>query len=260
MDWLRGIGTWFGDVWRWLTAVQADAWAASAGWVTALIALATVIVAGKYAHRQLGAALEQVREAQTTRDEQAQPNVVVFMEHNHADWHMLELVVKNFGTTPALNVRMSITPTPQVSAAAQSEDVMELLYPELIPFLAPSQEWRTFWDSGPSRVRTSGIASRHEAAIKFEDSRGKAFTTNAILDWDIFVGTMHVDTKGVHDIAKLLDDRLEAQNKLLEGIGQVLARYSVEHQGIWVYGSRDDAERQFRAERAQREAEEAAES
>ncbi|MCX4096170.1 hypothetical protein [Nocardia sp. alder85J] len=108
--WVRSIGSWFGDAWDWLLHVRADAWAATAGWATAAIALGTVVVAGIYVRKQVRAALDQADEARKTREEQAQPNVTIFMDHNPADWDFLELVIKNFGATPAHNVRVMISP------------------------------------------------------------------------------------------------------------------------------------------------------
>lgn len=86
------------------------------------------------------------------------------------------------------------------------------------------------------------------------------FTTRAILDWDIYVGARRVVIKGTHDLVRLFDDKLKEQNRVLSDIRQILARYSREHEGIWVYGANDDGEREFRVERARQEAEEAAES
>lgn len=163
-----------------LTNMRADAWAALAAWVTAGIALVTVIVAGWFANKQVKAALGQIdaahdaqrkqdeqaqvalatqarlaqetleheaREAQKTRDEQSQPNVVIYVEQNQAIWYALELVIKNFGATPAYDVRLSFDPVPMVSPHASGEQTAsELWIPEVIPTLAPTQEWRTLWD------------------------------------------------------------------------------------------------------------------
>lgn len=275
--------------WGWMRHVRADAWSAAASWAAVTVAVITVLVAGFFAHKQVNEAKKQVREAQSarlqqerqarealasqakiaqdalnhqaaqaqeTREKQAQPNVTAYMEHSLASWHLIELVIKNFGATPAYNVEVSFDPPPQVSAEIKGQRNTNLPYPELIPFLAPQQEWRTFWDSGIERTAAENIASHHDVEVKFEDDRGKPFVTKAILDWEILVGKFHVENKGINDFVKVFDRKLKEQNQVLEEIRKVLVRYSEEHEGIWVYHSQDDDERQFRAERAQQEAEE----
>ncbi|MET8779838.1 hypothetical protein ABZV58_33020 [Nocardia sp. NPDC004654] len=69
--------------------MTADAWAATAGWMTALIAGVTVVVAGRYAAKQVKEAKNQVQEAQQTRRDQAQPNVVAFAESDRTHWNAL---------------------------------------------------------------------------------------------------------------------------------------------------------------------------
>lgn len=243
---------WIGDAWDavygWFDGLSAEEWSALGTWVAVIVALVTVIVGGKYA-------AQQVAEARRTREEQAQPNVVTFMESNHAVWQMMELVVKNFGTTPAYGVQLEFDSDPKVSPASDSEAITDLDYPKLIPILAPWQEWRTFWDFAPKRMATEGLATRHKATVHYKDSRDKAFTTEAILDWETLIGTKRVGTKSIHDLTKLVEEKLQTQNKVLDGIGRVLAEYATEHQGIWVYGSNDAREREYRAEQRRQEAE-----
>ena len=44
-----------------------------------------------------------------------QPNVVMFMEPAATDWDLIELVVKNFGRTPAYNIRFDFPQPPTVA-------------------------------------------------------------------------------------------------------------------------------------------------
>ncbi|WP_063009371.1 hypothetical protein [Nocardia nova] len=263
--------------------MRADAWAALAAWVTAGIALVTVIVAGWFANKQVKAALGQIeaardaqrkqdeqaqtalatqarlaqetleheaREAQKTRDEQSQPNVVMFTEPNHTFWEDLELVVKNFGATPAYDVRLSFDTQPQVSPnpMAPSEGVTDLSYPEVIPILAPAQEWRTSWDYAPERLQAEGLATRHEGTVAYTDSQGKPYTTKAVLDWDTLKDTIRMEVKTVHHVAKLL----QRQNDLLESMTRALNNFGSENSGVWVYAA-DAAPEAQRRERRQAE-------
>ena len=169
-----------------------EQWSATAAWVTAAIALA----AGLIAVRQLG-------EARRLRLEQAQPYVAVFMESgDDVDERFVYLVIRNFGTTAAMNVRLEIDPAPQRAAGGGVEDVW---LPDCIPVLVPGQEWRTLWDFAPRRAEDE-LSSRHDATVAFEDSQGKRFQFAYVLDWSVSKERMHVTTYGIHHAAKALRD------------------------------------------------------
>jgi hypothetical protein len=174
----------------------ADGWAAAASWVTALIAGVAAIVA-----------LRQLGEARRLRLEQAQPYVVAYMDPSGAGNYFLDLVLRNFGTTAAHDVRLTIDPPPQ-QAAHQSR---MLWLPESLPVLAPGQEWRTFWDSG-ARV-SSDLPERHEASVRCKDSVGRELPPLAsILDFaahkqgNLVVYGMHDAAKALREIDKRLRD------------------------------------------------------
>jgi hypothetical protein len=82
------------------------AWAALGTCVAAGFAGATVVIAGLAAWFARG----QVLEARETRRAVAQPNVVVFADLSPQNWHYLDFVIKNFGETPADNIRLTLPP------------------------------------------------------------------------------------------------------------------------------------------------------
>jgi hypothetical protein len=90
------------------------------------------------------------------------------------------------------------------------------------------------------------LPSVHTATVTYEDSHGRDYETEAVLDSEVFKGTTWVDIKTVHDLVKLLDTQLEEQNKGLTAIHRRLAEFGTEHEGMWIYGSDDDEERQYR--------------
>lgn len=292
-----------------------DFWSASAAWVAVLIGIATVVVAGRYAKQQVEKAQEQVGEARDARlaqaqqaqdaintqvriaEEQAQPNVVLYTELNPSVKRFIEIVIKNFGTTPAYHVKATFDPplkaTPNNFSKGKLADVP---VPEF-PILAPGQEWRTGWDFSLARKRHQKkwaplagkteseltdeqkfaiqahmsytgetytyeqviadmtLPSLHTATVTYEDSHGKSYTTNAVLDSELFKDTTWVDIKTVHDLTKLLDKHLKEQVRGLEAIHRRLAEFGTEHEGIWIYGSDDDDEREYRRRVAEAEAE-----
>jgi hypothetical protein len=127
--------------------MSAEAWTAMA----ALAQVGTVGVAGW----ALIYARGQVQEARETRERVAQPNVVVFSDHNPKNWQYLDFVVKNFGETPAYSIKLTMA-APDVSPyhnniTGEDVGVSKLYIPEHFAVLAPGQEWRSVWDSAIKR-------------------------------------------------------------------------------------------------------------
>jgi len=71
--------------------MHADAWAALAKWVTAAIAFGAALYARN-----------QVSEARKTRESVAQPNVVVFVDHNRKNWQYMDFVGQELRTDTRL--------------------------------------------------------------------------------------------------------------------------------------------------------------
>jgi hypothetical protein len=190
-----------------LIVAVADSWSPAA--FSALAAWATVgiaALAGTVAVRQLGEA-RKVRQAQeASRREQVQPNVVAYIQQNEAEPVLIELVVRNFGVTPAYEVRLNITPAPVRAIDASDSGANDRVWlPERLPVLVPGQEWRTLWDSGLSRYGKD-LPDRHDATVKFRDSGGTEHTTRAILDWRMVWDREQVTVYGIHHAAKALRD------------------------------------------------------
>lgn len=193
------------DILEWIGGTNPDAWAAGAGWFTATIAAVAGI-----------AAFKQVREARALREEQAQPYVVAYMEPNQTSFQIIDLVVKNFGTTAAFDVHMKSDP-PLIRSSHQQDEPEPVRAFDSIPILVPNQEWRIFWDSSFSREGKK-LQDKFTVTITYTDSYGKKrrkrknFETVSLLDWTVYEGAMEVDALGIHDIAKSLkaiDDKLK---------------------------------------------------
>lgn len=177
--------------------VSADQWTAGAAVVTAVVAAVAATVAGRVGIRQLG-------EARELRMAQAAPYVVAYAEPSAASPVLIELVVKNLGTTAAHDVRVVIDPPPMRAAGGGEPE--SLTFPDLIPVLVPGQEFRTFWDSGIAR-RESGLPDRHEAVVTFSDTWGKhAAPLRYVLDWGPLWGRDVLTVRSLHDAADALRD------------------------------------------------------
>ena len=193
-----------------------------AAWLAVCVTIAALV----YAWRQFHQAKEQ-------GEDLAQPNVAMFMEPSASDWHLIELVVKNFGQKPAYGIKFEFATPPTVpryeSADADNYvDIVPLKLPLEIPYLAPSQEWRTVWDSALDRKQLGeSIGSRFAGAVTFYDqpnsrqgkTKGKRsahqFRTPAVLDWAQLHPVERLELLTTHDLARQEKQKLELLRGLL---------------------------------------------
>lgn len=195
-------------------AQTADEWAALGTVGTFFIAAAAAVIA-----------LSQANEARQLRIEQAQPYVVAYMEQNPNTPILMELVIRNFGTTAARNIRITSTPTIRRIDGDRAEDVW---LPGEISILAPQQEWRTYWDSGATRTKDSVLAdeNRHVVTLTYDGVKGTPQQdSESIIDWSAYVGGLYVDRKSVHHAAKSLKTIADFMGKWTES-GRGLSVYT----------------------------------
>jgi hypothetical protein len=206
---------WFRD----LVDLSAGAWTALAAWLAVVVGIAALV----YAWRQYQRAQEQTAEL-------LQPNVAMFMEPSASDWHLVELVVKNFGKTPAYGIRFEFVNPPTVGKYESAYDggyvdIAQLNLPAEIPYLAPTQEWRIVWDSALDRKELGeGIASRFHGAVTYYDEpkiskKGKRarkqHRSSAVLDWATLHPVERMELLTTHDLARQEKQKLELLRNLL---------------------------------------------
>jgi hypothetical protein len=143
--WLLRCVDWFSDRAHDTADISSGAWTALAAWLAVAVGIAALV----YAWRQYQRARQQAEEV-------LQPQVAMFMEPSASDWHLIELVVKNFGRTPAYGIRFEFANPPTVGKYESAYedryvDIAPLNLPAEIPYLAPTQEWRIVWDSALDR-------------------------------------------------------------------------------------------------------------
>ena len=211
--------------------MHADAWAALAEWVTAVIAIG----AGWFAY-------QQVTEARNTRERVAQPEVVVFLDH-HQVRRYVDFVIKNFGQTTAYNIRITLPPldVARYTNADTGEEVRHLLRPDKIAVLAPGQEWRTVWDSVVRRENFKGqLTDQYGGHVEFDDKVDgpdkRTYCNPIALDIRMFWNTMWIEQRKGNTVESHLRD-----------IAATLESYKEEHDGVWVYTVPGDEERNHRA-------------
>src|SRR5262245_49827766 len=199
--------------------LSAGAWTALAAWLAVVVGVAALV----YAWRQYQRAREEAAEAM-------QPQVAMFMEPSASDWHLIELVVKNFGRTPAYGIRFEFANPPTVckyESAYEDRyvDITELNLPAEIPYLAPTQEWRIVWDSALDRRELGeAIASRFHGAVTYYDrpktnGGGKPsrpqYRSSAVLDWATLHPVERLELLTTHDLARQEKQKLELLRNLL---------------------------------------------
>lgn len=201
--------------------VDAQTWLAWAAWLAIVITVGALLYLSRQLQRNRRIAADQAR-----------PQVTMFMEPHAADWHVIELVVRNFGKTAAYDIRFSFDKPPTVAryetASDGYADVVAVKLPEELTVLAPNQEWRTVWDSAIDRAELGeGIESRFTGTVSFADTpgepkgwfgrRGKQqrHTNKVNLDWHDLPPVRRVELMTTHDLAKREKQKLELLRSLL---------------------------------------------
>jgi hypothetical protein len=216
---------WITEQWQALTALGSAQWLAVAAWAALVLTVAIAVWANRQISRNRQLKVEQVR-----------PQVSMFMEPHPSDWHIIELVVRNFGQTAAYDITFNFANRPTVAAyehapADGASVLTELELPSELPYLAPGQEWRTMWDSAISRAELgNSIEHRFDGALTYSDrprpggtskkkaarSRGgNSFTTKFRLDWATLQPVQRVELLTTHDLAKREKQKLELLRSVL---------------------------------------------
>jgi hypothetical protein len=215
-----GTVDWIQDRWSDLTNIGSATWLAIAAWAAVVVALAALI----YAH-------QQIRRNRQLNAEQIRPHVVMFMEPDAADWHLIELVVRNFGQTAAYDIQFAFSNPPTIARYEDGYqdgmvDVVELSLPDELPVLAPGQEWRTMWDSAMDRNQIGNdIESRFVGAVSYYDRpatdgrrfgrKRLAFRTKIDLDWNTLPPVPRLELMTAHDLAQQERRKLELLRSVL---------------------------------------------
>jgi hypothetical protein len=212
---------WIQDRWHQVADAASGTWLALAVWALLVLGVAALIFAN-----------QQIRRSRRLAAEETRPHIGMFMEPHAADWHVIELVVRNFGKTSAYDVQFTFPHPPTVAeyenATDGYADVVELQLPHQLPALAPSQEWRTVWDSALDRAELGeGIESRFPGTVtyydrvdtprgwKFWQRRRRPFETKVVLDWAALPPVQRIELMTNHNLAKREKEKLELLRSLL---------------------------------------------
>jgi hypothetical protein len=176
--------------------VTPEEMSAIAAWIGAIATVGTFVVAlvaAFYAKGQIEKAEKAIdgstRDAWRSRSlqralqtEQAQPYVVAYLEVDRAKPLLVDLVVKNLGSTMAtgVTIRPSVEMKRSPRPPATTSEAVEL--PDQIPSLAPQQEWRTFWDS-MYLYNKAAMPTEFTVTVAYLGIKDEAFHHQYRLDW-----------------------------------------------------------------------------
>lgn len=204
--------------------LSSGQWAAGGEVVSAIASVLTVVVAVLAAWY----ARSQVDEARRSREEQAQPFVVVDVQPSPVWRNALNLVVENVGRTLAKDVRFTFDP-PLRTTQTEYPITESVLVREGIRGLPPGRRVEGLYDLS-HQLLNSGLPLRYEVSVTFSDARGrKQEPLDYVIDLNPLFGLLRFDEKGVHHVAKAL-----------EGIDKRLGKWSGQN-GLRVWNQ--DADR-----------------
>ena len=72
--------------------------------------------------------------------------------------------------------------------------------------MVPGQEWTTIWEGDAADRLKSDLPMAHDVTITYEDSHGRRLENTYRLDWEAYRWRQYRVTRGIHDLAKSLDD------------------------------------------------------
>ncbi|XKH54437.1 hypothetical protein LG284_05455 [Citricoccus nitrophenolicus] len=203
--------------------------------------LVVAVVAAIYARNQWVEARKASREA-------SRPYVIVATEPSGESQQLFDLVVRNIGVRPAMDVTIKLDPPPRRVEEAPGHEMANMkMLKEPIAMIAPNQELRAFYDSHIDRQGVEDVPSTHRVALSYRDSSGNQYSESSVVDIEAMKGTMHTAVQTTHHIGKTLEkmEKTFRQSSVLHRRGAVQVEASVE--------SRGDRQRRLAPERTESE-------
>lgn len=70
--------------------------------------------------------------------------------------------------------------------------------------MAPQQDFKTLFDSFVTRF-AKGLPMTYIITLRYNDSRGREYVDEYVLDLSVYVGREYVEEKTIHDVAEGLE-------------------------------------------------------
>ena len=142
----------------------------------------------------------------------------------------MDLVIKNFGQTPAYNIRITLPPLQVVPFDNEStgERVTTHYVPSNIAVLAPGQEWRSAWESGVEIEEYDGeLPSNYVGTVQFDDRMN---ATKPSLE-----NPISLDINMFRNMHRISINKAKTVERALYEISGTLKGFKSQHGGVWVY-------------------------
>lgn len=187
-----------------ISAWTPGTWAAIAAWATVAILLTTAALA-----------LRQVQEARKLREAQSRPFVVIDLDL-YSVQGLIFLTVENFGHTLAQNVR--VKPSPPFDSTLKPRPFEKSSFlTKGIPTLPPRKRIFMLFDLTIKRF-SSGLPMTYEVVVQYQGPTGNNFVDKYTLDLELYRGQPQQAGKGLHEIAKNLEELKEHTKKWTRGV------------------------------------------
>lgn len=148
-------------------------------------------------------AARQYRLSQKEKLDRERPFVYLDLEF---DSGLCTLVIKNTGGSPAKDIHINFTP----EIILHNENINSLPVLNGLPFLAPNKEIEMFIGS---MMGESNINKRYDVKLKYKDMRDKKYNEAQVVDPSKYLGISRINRKGLHEIAKSIDDIAKSNDK-----------------------------------------------
>jgi hypothetical protein len=169
----------------------------------------------------------QAKEARALRKAQAQPYVVVSLQQDPDSRIIVNVIIENYGTTVAKDVRVRIDPplqsTMDGAVPANRLDKWAAIT-DGIPTLAPGQRLSHMIDSLHSRYAPGlDILNTYRAKVEYvgDDKERTLYRYEYVLDFSIWRGSHFIGRKTFDDLAKSVEklaDTLSSYGSRTEGL------------------------------------------
>lgn len=179
------------------------------GWTAAFTGglLVTAVLTAWYARRQWNSSRKHHKEQVKAQAEAIRPYVLVTVETSKAAFNLFDLVIRNLGKRPAVEVEITLDPPPIRAREMQEPEIqmknMKMLN-EPMSLLAPEQEIRAFYDNHLDRKNRTDLPTVHTAKVKYKDMSGSTYVSEFTLDVIALKGMSQTTVGTTHEIYKAL--------------------------------------------------------
>lgn len=127
----------------------------------------------------------------------------------HIKDHMaIVLSVKNFGKTPALNIKINVKPDIKIfNKLSLNDGFLE----SPISIMPPFREIKTVVGLSKDIFQDDSYPKEYEITLQYSNSRKEKFGESYILNFDFMKHEIYTERKGLHEIEK----QLENLNKII---------------------------------------------